>query len=74
MPLDFGTGDAAGTALQAAVELQHYFTLFVHGINTGRADKETNPLFANLAFFRINLDMPFRVGFDSVFSQFDFDI
>jgi hypothetical protein len=29
MPLDFGTGNAAGAALQAAVEFQHYFTIFI---------------------------------------------
>jgi hypothetical protein len=74
MPFQFSTGDSTGAALQTAIELQHHFTFIIQGINPGRANKETDPLFTGLAFLRIDLDVPFRIGLDGILGQFCFNI
>ena len=49
--------DKASTALEATLELDPYFALFIHGINQSRTYPETRPALTFPAKFLIYLDM-----------------
>jgi hypothetical protein len=74
MPVQFSTRDSAGATLQAAVEFQYYLIFFVQGINMGRTNIETYSFLATLAFLRIDLNVPFRIGLNGILGQFCFDV